>query len=269
MSDFLFERALITNDDGVNAEGIQALERAASKVVKEVWVVAPEKDSSGSSAYISLHEPIRAAQIGERKYSVFGTPSDCVIMACRHFLRDKPPAIVLSGINRGANLADDILFSGTTSAAMTGSFLGIPSVAFSQAYHQSDQLSWSTSEHLVPIVLSRLNEFGWHKGVVYNVNFPDVPLEKITAIESSRQGRGSILAVEVESRVDRREVPYYWFGFTRDKRDQETGTDIAALRRAAISVTPLKLDRTDHELLDSLSKHLEKPLEISDNLAAS
>jgi 5'-nucleotidase len=256
MTKKLFERALITNDDGYEAEGILALERAAAHVAEEVWVVAPEEDSSGSAAGLNLRKPIRTKQISERKFAITGTPADCILMAYRYFMEQNPPTIILSGINRGANLADDVLFSGTTNAALVGTFLGIPSIAFSQAYHSLLDVHWHTAETLVPVVVERIQKSGWTRGVTFNVNFPAAPVDQITGIEIARLGGGSLLAVEVEPTIDKvedkLEESHFRLQSTPKKRDTDNHTDIASLRRLAVSVTPLKLDRTDYDILESL-----------------
>jgi 5'-nucleotidase len=252
MATKLFQRALITNDDGIDAAGILALERAAAKVAEEVWVVAPAEDSSGSSAGLNLRKPIKTNQMAERKYSITGTPSDCILMAYRYIMEDKPPSVIMSGINCGANLADDVLFSGTTNAALVGTFLGISSIAFSLAYHSLSELHWTTAETLVPEVIERIHKAGWPRGVAYNVNFPAAPLDKISGIEMARLGGGSMLAVEVEPVVEKLEGSHFRLGATPKKRDQNPDTDVASLRRLAVSITPLKLDRTDYDVLNSL-----------------
>ena len=252
MATKLFQRALITNDDGIDAEGILALERAAEKVAEEVWVVAPEQDSSGSSAGLNLRKPIRTNQISDRKFSISGTPADCILMAYRYIMENKQPTVIMTGINCGANLADDVLFSGTTNAALVGTFLGISSIAFSQAYHNLSDLHWSTSETLVPVVLERIHQAGWPRAAAFNVNFPAAPLDKITGIEIARLGGGSMLAVEVEPVVEKLEGSHFRLGTTPKKRDQHADTDVASVRRLAVSVTPLKLDRTDYDVLNSL-----------------
>jgi 5'-nucleotidase len=249
----LFERILLTNDDGIHSEGLDALRRAAETVCDEVWVVAPEHDQSGASASISLHVPLRMRQVSERVHTVVGSPCDSVIMALRHVLKDLAPDLVMSGINRGINLGDDLLFSGTTNAAATAAFLGTRAVAFSQAYRNRDDLKWKTAEDWVPRVLKRLVTGGWQQGECFNVNFPDVGSEDVSEIEFVRQGSGSVLTVQVDSRVDTRQMPYFWFGFSRFSRDN-TGhaedTDVGAVRRGAVAVTPMKLDRTNYEILD-------------------
>jgi 5'-nucleotidase len=249
----LFERILLTNDDGIHSHGLDALRRAAETVCDEVWVVAPEHDQSGASASISLQAPLRMRQVSERVHTVVGSPCDSVIMALRHVLKDFAPDLVMSGINRGINLGDDLLFSGTTNAAATASFLGTRAVAFSQAYRNRDDLKWQTAEDWVPRVLERLVRGGWQQGECFNVNFPDVSSEEVSEIEFVRQGSGSVLTVQVDSRIDTRQMPYFWFGFSRFSKDNtshEEDTDVGAVRRGAVAVTPLKLDRTNYEILD-------------------
>jgi 5'-nucleotidase len=246
----LFERILLTNDDGIHSEGLNALRRAAESVCDEVWVVAPEHDQSGASACISLHAPLRMRKVEERVHTVVGTPCDSVIMALKYVLKDLAPDLVMSGINRGINLADDLLFSGTTNAALTAAFLGVRGVAFSQAYRNREDVKFQTGEAWVPRVLERLTTSGWNPGQCFNVNFPDTSSETVSEIEFVRQGSGSVLTVEVDSRLDMRQKPYFWFGFTRDRIGHEEDTDVAAVRRGSVAITPMQLDRTNYEILD-------------------
>ena len=149
------ERVLLTNDDGIDAPGLAVLEAVAAELADEVWVVAPEHDQSGTSHSISLHSPIRISQHGERRFGVLGTPGDCVVMAVRHLMRDAAPTLVLSGINRGANLGVETMFSGTVGAAMTGLLLGLPSIALSQTFSDRDNVRWNTARELAPDVIDR------------------------------------------------------------------------------------------------------------------
>ena len=254
MVDRLFERILLTNDDGINSEGLQTLRQAAEHVCDDVWIVAPEHDQSGTSASISLHSPLRLREVSERVFAVVGTPCDSVIMAVRHLLKDRAPDLVMSGINRGINLSDDVLFSGTTNAAVTASFLGTRAIAFSQAHRGPNPVKWQAGDVWVPKILRQLVEAGWANGECFNVNFPDSEPEDILDVEFVRQGRGSVLEVAVESRMDMRQKPYFWFGFTRAAQPAESDTDVAALKRGSISVTPLKLDRTNYEILERFAK---------------
>lgn len=254
MSDKIFRRALLTNDDGINAEGLKVLEKAALEVADEVWVVAPEHDLSGASASLTLQTPLRVREIAPCKFAVSGTPCDSVVMAMKHLMVDKPPDVVMSGINRGINLSDDVLFSGTTNAALTGTYIGVRSIAFSQAYHDINKLPWQTPAVWIPQVLQNLMKSGWSEKVCINVNFPDVEPKQVVGMEFVRQGRGSLLALEVDSRLDKRAAPYFWFGFAMDRHSQvkDTDTDVAAIKRKAISLTPIKLDRTDYDALEQM-----------------
>jgi 5'-nucleotidase len=249
-----FKSILCTNDDGIQSEGIQTLKAIASAVAEEVWIVAPASDQSGTAASINVHEPLRIEEIGPHEFAVSGSPCDSVIMGLRHVLVDKPPDMVLSGVNRGLNLADDVLFSGTANAALAATFLGFKSVAFSQAFHDWRNFRWSVGLQWGPPILQRLSEIDWPKGTCFNINFPDVEPVEVKGIMFTRQGHGSVLEVEVELRMDTQRKPYYWFDFTRNRQQFETDTDVQVLRNHGISITPLKLDRTDHELLDHLQR---------------
>ena len=149
-------RVLLTNDDGIDAPGLAVLEAVAAELAHEVWVVAPEHDQSGTSHSISLHSPLRVSRQGERRFGVAGTPGDCVVMGVRHLMRDTPPTLILSGINRGGNLGVETMFSGTVGAAMTGLLLGLPSFALSQTFSNRDNVRWDTARALAPGVIRQL-----------------------------------------------------------------------------------------------------------------
>src|SRR4051812_36589907 len=169
-------RILLTNDDGIHSPGLTSLERIATALSDDVWVVAPELDQSGLSHSLSLNDPLRLREISEHRFALKGTPSDCVIMAVRRLLADKRPDLILSGVNSGNNLADDVSYSGTIAGAIEGTLLGIPSIALSQGYSYSDgerRVPWETAETLSPQIVSKLVEFGFPDGVLYNVNFPN------------------------------------------------------------------------------------------------
>jgi 5'-nucleotidase len=252
MASPMFKRVLLTNDDGIRGEGLDTLRRVAAKVAEEVWVVAPEHDRSGASASISLHDPLRFREVEPRVYAVDGSPCDAVIMGLRHVLRDDAPDVVMSGINRGINLSDDLLFSGTANAAIVASLLGCRAVAFSQSF-RSLPVKWQTGEAWADKVIAKINESNWLPGQCYNVNFPDIESFEVQGIEFVRQGSGSILEVEVESRIDRRRLPYFWFGFTRGPHGKDEDTDVAAIRRGSVAVTPLTVDRTNYALLEQFA----------------
>src|SRR6187431_2857174 len=170
-------RILITNDDGVEAPGLDALEKIATDLTDDVWVIAPETDNSGASHSLTLSEPLRMRELDKRHYAVKGTPTDCVIMGVRFLLRQQPPDLVLSGVNRGQNMADDITYSGTVAGAMEGTLLGIPSIALSQAYgfETRDNPIFETAEAHAPEIIRKLIEAGFGSGILFNINFPNCP----------------------------------------------------------------------------------------------
>lgn len=246
----LFQRALLTNDDGIDAPGLEALVRAVTPLAAEVWVVAPEHDQSGVSRAISLHAPLRLQERGLRRYAVTGTPSDCVVVALRHVLRDTPPDIVFSGINRGGNLAEEVGYSGTVSAALMARLSGVPAYAVSQAWRDRDNIRWHTAVAGLEAVIRR---FGTAPDSVLNVNFPDVEPEEVAGIALTRQGEAGTLTLDVDTREDTRGFAYYWLSMRRaTARPLAEDSDIAALRRREISVTPVGFDLTDMAALARL-----------------
>ncbi len=239
-------KILVTNDDGVHAPGLEVAERIARELSNDVWVVAPEMEQSGASHKLTFSDPIRLREIDERRFAVKGTPTDCVIMALKVVIGEKPD-LVISGVNRGQNLADDVTYSGTVAGAMEGTILGIPSVALSQAFGADtrDAPHWDTSETHAPAIISRLIEHGFGNGTLFNVNFPNCPPAAVAGVAVTRMGRRIPDWLRIDSRRDARGVPYYWIGFQRSKMDPDEGTDLAALDQNRISVTPLSLDLTD------------------------
>ncbi len=248
-------RILITNDDGVEAPGLSVMQTIAAGLSDDVWVVAPETDQSGAAHSLTLHEPLRLRKLSERVFAVKGTPTDCVIMAVRHVLKDEEPALVLSGVNRGANIADDITYSGTIAGAIEGTILGIPSIAMSLAVNWEDmtKIHWETPiEHGAGLV-RKLMEAGWPSGVLLNVNFPDMAPGGIQGVRVTEQGRRDQHFLSVEDRLDTRGNPYYWLGFEPHSYHPGTETDISAIRAGSISVTPLYLNLTHNETRRKLS----------------
>lgn len=258
MSDFVVDRVLLTNDDGIDAPGLAALEQVASTLAREVWIVAPEHDQSGTSHSISLHAPLRISEHGPRRFGISGTPGDCVVMAARHILRDTPPDLVLSGINRGGNLGLETVFSGTVGAAMTGMLLGIRSIALSQVFTDRNAVKWQTSRTLAPDVIRRLLAVGWSDGACLNVNFPDVEPEEAGPVVVSRQGMGLVKAIDVRAHVDPRGIPYHWLQFSRGARPDVDDAEAMVVGRGGISVTPLRFERTDDEAAEALAAALEQ-----------
>ncbi len=242
-------RILITNDDGIEAPGLNVLQKIASDLSDDVWVVAPETEQSGAAHSLTLHEPLRLRKLSERIFAVKGTPTDCVIMAVRHMLQGKEPALLLSGVNRGANIADDVTYSGTIAGAIEGTMLGIPSIALSLAVNWEDQrkIHWETPmEHGAGLV-RKLIEAGWPSDVLINVNFPDVEPDRVQGIQITEQGRRDPDYFRIDDRLDTRGTPYYWLGFKRRSFHAPKGTDMWAVKSGAISVTPLYLNLTHND----------------------
>jgi 5'-nucleotidase len=239
-------RILITNDDGVHAHGLKVLERIARKLGEEVFVVAPESDQSGVAHSLSLNNPMRLREVGPRHFAVQGTPTDCVIMGVRRLLVDAPPDLILSGVNRGQNIAEDVTYSGTIAAAMEGALLGVPSIALSQCYGGArDKVEWDCAETLAPQIVERILAAGVPEGMLVNVNFPACPAAKATGVAVTRQGRRDSQLMQIEERRDGRGIPYYWLKFTRGGFEPEVGSDIEALAANRVSITPLSLNLTD------------------------
>ncbi|MGN6145105.1 5'/3'-nucleotidase SurE [Ollibium composti] len=250
-------RILLTNDDGIHAEGLASLERVARQLSDDVWVVAPEMDQSGYAHSLSLSEPLRLRRVGERHYAVRGTPTDCVIMGAKKVLPGMPD-LILSGINSGANLADDVTYSGTVAGAMEGALLGIRSIAVSQAYTyvgEDRHVPYDTAEALAPALLDRLVSTPLPDGVLLNVNFPNVAPEKVAGTVVTSQGR-LVHSLWLDERRDGRGIPYYWMRFGREPAESKAGSDLEALRNGFVSVTPLHLDLTAYEVKDRLAKAL-------------
>jgi 5'-nucleotidase len=250
------QRVLLTNDDGIDAPGLAVLEAVAAELADEVWVVAPEHDQSGTSHSISLHSPLRISRHGKYRFGVLGTPGDCVVMAARHLMRDSPPTLVLSGINRGGNLGVETMFSGTVGAAMTGLLLGLPSIALSQTFSDADNVRWDTARELAPGVIRELLAISHDAPTCLNVNFPDIDAAMAGPLTPTRQGPGLVQGIEVLPQVDPRGLPYHWLRFQRGPQANADDTETAVVASGRVSVTPLHFERTDERsyarLVDAL-----------------
>ena len=254
-------RILLTNDDGIYAPGLAVLEEIAQSLSDDVWIVAPETDQSGVSHSLSLNDPLRLREIDTRRFAVKGTPTDCVIMGVRHIIEEGPPDLVLTGVNRGQNAAEDVTYSGTIAGAMEGTILGIPSFALSQAYSAAtrQQPHWDTAIKYAPDLIRRVLAEGVPDDVLINVNFPDCPPDAIKGIAVTAQGRRRQERLHIDKRVDGRGNPYYWIAYVRQNfMPAADGTDLAALDDRCIAVTPLKLDLTDEPMVTRLAKLFEK-----------
>lgn len=256
-------RILVTNDDGIDAPGLHALREIAHGLAGpdgEVWVSAPETNQSGTGHSLSLNEPLRMRQIAERVYAVRGTPTDSVIMAARHVLKNRRPDLVLSGINRGANMAEDVTYSGTIAGAFEGTQLGIRSIALSMAYSYAagDHPMWETPIAHAPKLIRDLLAEPWPAQVLMNVNFPDRAPDEIEGVMVTTQGRRDQQNLGVEERMDTWGNPYYWLGYALRRSNPERGTDIWAVYNGWISVTPLTMNLTERVVHARLSECIGK-----------
>ncbi len=246
-------RILLTNDDGIDAPGLQLLESIVGSFSDDIWVIAPYREKSGTSHAISMHQPIRMLQQGEKRYAIFGTPADCVLMAYYQLMRDRPPEVVLSGINNGANLGDDIIYSGTIAGAVEGTLLGVRSIAMSQVKAFGAPTIWATAEHYTPIVLKQLLALEhWPAGSLINVNFPDCEPADVAGIQITTQGRRPPGSFTVDPRIDTREVPYYWVKIRYKDGASSPGTDLDTVRSRGVAITPLRIDASDCQWLPIL-----------------
>jgi 5'-nucleotidase len=245
-------RILVTNDDGINAPGLKVLEVVARSLSKDVWVVAPEVEQSGAAHSLTLRRPLQVRRIKPRRFAVDGTPTDCVLLAVNHLIPKRRPDLVLSGVNRGANLGEDVTYSGTIAAAMEATLLEIPAIALSQL-REGTNIRWHTAEKHAAKVIRKLTAVEWPRGVLMNVNFPNVPAVDVAGIRLVRQGRrpAGIEIVAIKDPVGR---PYLWIGDFLSDDSVDRDTDLAATRSGAISITPLHLDLTHGAMLGRLKK---------------
>src|SRR3954451_11958938 len=202
-------RILISNDDGIESPGIKILEQIARELTDDVWVVAPDQEQSGASHSLTMRRPLRLDKVSERRYAVDGTPTDCVLLAVKRVLRDRPPDLMLSGINGGSNAGEDMTYSGTVAAAMEATLLGIPAVALSQEYSDGSPIPWDTGRALGAEVIRRLLTQPWPANTLINVNFPGVPPDRVAGFAVTSQGKRAIADNLTESR-DPRGRAYYW-----------------------------------------------------------
>jgi 5'-nucleotidase len=254
-------RILVTNDDGIHAEGLDVCEKIARSLSDDVWVVAPEYDQSGVAHSLSLNDPLRLRQIDDRHFAVRGTPTDCVIMGVRHLLNGHDPDLVLSGVNRGRNAGEDVIYSGTIAGAMEGTVLGLPSIALSQAYNSrgGQPPHWDTALRYAPDIVRRALAKGIPADVLLNVNFPNCPPDAVKRIAVTTQGRRKQERLHIDKRTDGRGNPYYWIAYVRQTATKAAdGSDLAALEDNCIAVTPLRLDLTDDATVERFSSLFEK-----------
>ncbi len=248
-------RILLTNDDGVHAPGLEVLERIASAFAEEIWIVAPSEEQSGAGHSLTLTQPLRLRKLGERRFCVTGTPTDAVMMGLAHLLADARPDLILSGINRGANLGEDVTYSGTVSAAMEGALAGIPSIALSQSYAREgmgDTVPFGAAEAWAERVLAPLIAAPFPANTLVNVNFPALAPDAVKGVRVVRQGIRDYGRLRIDKRTDPRGFNYYWFGLRPIQHTPGHVTDLEAIADGYITVTPLHLDLTHEPSLATL-----------------
>ena len=248
-------RILLTNDDGVNARGLRLLETVARRLSDDVWIVAPSEEQSGAGHSLTLTQPVRLRRHDDRRFSVTGTPTDAVMLALAHVMKDNPPDVVLSGINRGANLAEDVTYSGTVSAAMEGALAGVRSIALSQAYSREgmgDTVPFAAAEAWAEKVLRPLLEFDGGPGTIVNVNFPALAPDEVKGIRICRQGLRDYGRLRILQRTDPRGYDYYWFGLGPMVQTPGHLTDLEAMDDGFVAVSPLHLDLTHEPSMPAL-----------------
>lgn len=238
-------RLLCTNDDGIHARGLQVLCEAAAELGR-VEVVAPDRQQSASSHSLTLHRPLRSTEVERGRHTIDGTPTDCVLVAVNLLLEERPD-FVLSGINHGPNMGEDVLYSGTVAAAMEGTILGIPAVALSFVGGDPERLP-GYRDHVRRLLESLLFREDLPEETFFNVNIPDVPPEEVKGISVTTLGR-RVYADTLTRRLDPRGREYYWIGGGESRWTGREDSDFRAVRAGYISVTPLHLDLTDFELL--------------------
>lgn len=250
-------RILLTNDDGVNATGLKVLERIARQFSDDIWIVAPTDEQSGAGHSLTLTMPVRLRTLGERRFCVTGTPTDSVMMAIAHIMKDTPPDLVLSGVNRGANLGEDVTYSGTVSAAMEGALAGIPSIALSQAYAREgmgDTVPFAAAEAWAEQVLGPLIATPMAPRTLVNVNFPATAPDEVKGIRVTQQGLRDYGRLRIVQRTDTRGYDYFWFGLGPMIETPSHSTDLEAVADGYVAVTPLHLDLTHGPSLGRLAE---------------
>lgn len=247
-------RILLTNDDGIRARGLSVLRKVAAELSDDVWVCAPDTEQSAASRGVSLHNPVRLRKHEDRVYSVTGTPTDSVIIAMKEIFEDKKPDLVLSGVNRGQNLAEDVTFSGTIAGALQGMQMGVPSIALSLArgFQGAHSLPWETVEAHAPKLIKQLLSIGWPENVTLSVNFPDAAPEAVKGVQITHQGHRDFQMSGIDKRMHPRGYYYYWLTYGAARSNPPAGTDLRAIYDGYISVTPLHTDLTHLESLKTL-----------------
>lgn len=246
-------RILLSNDDGIHAPGLKILEQIAQTISDDIWIVAPANEQSGAAHSLTLNRPLRARKLSDRRFSVDGTPTDCVVMAIEELMEGAKPDLLLSGVNNGANVGDDVTYSGTVAAAMEGTTFGIPSIALSQENRINHPIKWQTALDHAPEIIQNLLAIGWPKDVFININFPDVVSKSVQGIDVVPQGIRPPYKSIIKS-IDPRGNNYYWLGPIPETVDLTKKNDLTTLAQKKIAITPLHLELTHTRTLSALEK---------------
>jgi 5'-nucleotidase len=244
-------RILLSNDDGIAAPGLKILALALRQITSDVWVVAPEHEQSGAGHSLTLRRPLRIRRLQARRFAVDGTPTDSVLLGIRQIMRDKRPDLLVSGINLGANIGEDVTYSGTVAAAMEGTLLNVPSIALSLAVMNGEEPLWDGAGRMATEIVERLVAAPWPANTLMNVNIPNIPFDAMTGIRACPQGQRRIGDNLVEM-TDPRGQAVYWIGPTRNENAPPPGSDIAIVAAGGVAVTPIHLDLTHRSGLDAL-----------------
>ncbi|MCF6273071.1 MAG: 5'/3'-nucleotidase SurE [Rhodobacteraceae bacterium] len=255
-------RILITNDDGITAPGLKVMEAVAKEIAGpqgEVWTVAPVSEQSGVSHCISYIRPMRLEQLAERRFAVEGSPADCVLAGLHDVLKDTPPDLVLSGVNRGHNVAEDTLYSGTIGAAMEAAMNGHKAIAMSQYYgkynHDLDDPFDAARAHAAPLVRQLLDKAPWQEksyATFYNINFPPLPAAKVKGVRTTRQGGRASAAFGVEPHTAHNGRRYLWLSHKADNNSAAPGSDAFEAAQGYATITALHADLTSHAALQAI-----------------
>lgn len=243
-------RILLTNDDGIHAQGLQALRTEVSKLRADVFVVAPDREQSATSHSLTLSQPLRLNELGENVFSVRGTPTDCVMIAIRYLLRRKPDLIV-SGINHGPNLGDDVSYSGTVAAAIEGTMLGVLSMAISLA--DWNPLDFSAAAQVAAALCKLVLKYGLPDDTYFNVNVPYVGRKDMSGVEITRLGK-RVYRDAVVKKTDQKGNSFFWIAGQKPSWEGGEKTDFSAIENNKISITPLHLDQTNYQAMEDLSR---------------
>ena len=250
-------RILVTNDDGVHAPGLKVLVEIAGTLSDDVWIVAPGEEQSGAGHSLTLTRPLRIRKHGEKHFSVAGTPTDCVMMAIAKIMKDEKPDLILSGINRGANLGEDVTYSGTVSAAMEGALAGIRSIALSQTYSREgmgENVAFDAARQWGPKVLAPLLDEPMIANTLVNINFPACAADAVKGVRVVAQGIRDYGRLQIVTNTDPRGFDYHWFALGPMVDTPAHSTDLEAIADGYVSVTPLHLDLTHYPSVDALAK---------------